>query len=154
MKNVVTALYKVAAAGEPMVAVDEVKTIPGKGLEGDRYSYGAGTWSQRSPDRDLTIIDTAALERLQSEFGITLAPGEHRRNIETEGINPLDLIGKEFTIGSVSLYGVRVCHPCKYLEDLTGKSGLLKGMMNSGVFVRILSEGTIMIGDEVKIVSE
>lgn len=154
MSGCVTALYIVEEAGQPMLAVNEVKTIAGVGLEGDRYAKQAGTWSQRSPDRDLTLIDTAALELLETEYGIKLEPGEHRRNIETSGIDLQKLIGKTFTIGAVRLLAIRVCNPCAYLEELTGKKGLLKGMMNSGLFVRILSDGTIAVGDPIRVEEE
>ncbi|MED4957373.1 MOSC domain-containing protein [Paenibacillus macerans] len=145
----VEAIYLAGAAGEDMFAVNEAYSIPGMGLKGDRYWRQAGTWSKRSPDRDLTLIDTAVLRKLESEFGIALTPGEHRRNIETSGIALEPLIGQTFSIGPVRLLGVRVCNPCAYLEQLTGKKGLLKGLMNSGLFVRILTEGTISVGDPV-----
>lgn len=142
----VEAIYTALEAGGPMIAHESIRAIPGQGLQGDRYTRSEGTWSQRSPDRDLTLMDTLALQRLSNVYGIRLGPGEHRRNVETSGIDLGKLIGKYFTIGDVRLLGIRVCNPCAYLVELTGHQGLLKGMLNSGLFVRIVTEGTIEIG--------
>ncbi len=86
-------------ARAPMVAVREVRAVPGKGLEGDRYYMGAGTWSGRGgPDREVTLIEIEAIEALHRDYGVTVAPDDARRNIITRGITLNHLVGR--TLGS------------------------------------------------------
>lgn len=150
MKGVVNAIYITHVAGDDPVSVKSIRAVPGKGLEGDRYYYKKGYWSHRGDlPRDVTLIDTAILSRIEEEYQIEINPGEHRRNIETSGIALLDLIDKEFRIGPVKLKGIRVCQPCQHLVDLTGKKPLLKGLVDSGLVAEILTEGFISAGDQI-----
>ena len=70
---------------ERLRAVSVVSAAPGKGLEGDRYSDGTGTfYKPNCPDREVTLIETEALEALKRDYGIELAPSQTRRNLLTE----------------------------------------------------------------------
>ncbi len=143
------------AARAPMVAVREVRAVPGKGLEGDRYYMGAGTWSGRGgPDREVTLIEIEAIEALHRDYGVTLAPEDARRNIITRGITLNHLVGRTFRVGEVSMRGVRLCEPCSHLEGLTQR-GILRGLVHrGGLRAQILTDGTIRIGDPVAPASE
>lgn len=133
------------------MSVEAVRAVPGKGLEGDRYYYKKGYWSNNGDlPRDVTLIDTAALKRVEKEYNIEIKPGEHRRNIETTGVSLLDLIDKQFRIGAVTLKGIRICQPCQHLVDLTGKKPLLKGLVDSGLVAEVLTEGTMKAGDSIE----
>ncbi|HEV3001388.1 MAG TPA: hypothetical protein VGW75_11665, partial [Solirubrobacteraceae bacterium] len=60
--GVVEGVYIAPAAEAPMVAADAVPAVAGRGLEGDRYFDGAGTFSRPgSTGHDLTLVDAAAL---------------------------------------------------------------------------------------------
>ena len=52
--------------------------MPGRGLEGDRYFWGLGTFSGGS-DTELTLIEAEAVEALAREHGLHLDPGEAQR---------------------------------------------------------------------------
>ncbi len=54
-EGAVVSIHIAAAAEGPMLSVDEVEAIPGKGLSGDRYFHQVGTFSKPQPDRELTI---------------------------------------------------------------------------------------------------
>jgi MOSC domain-containing protein YiiM len=46
--------------------------------------------------------------------------------------------------------GVELCEPCKYLENLTGRPGLLRALVHrGGLAARILDGGVIRSGDPV-----
>ena len=49
-----------------MQSVDEVRAVPGKGLEGDRYLLRQGTFYKPQPDRELTLIEAEAIEALRT----------------------------------------------------------------------------------------
>ena len=119
--GVVEAIHIATAAGIPVRAVDAVRAIAGVGLEGDRYAYGRGHYQDDRVSRDLTLIESEALETLAREYGIELAVGETRRNLTTRGISLNDLVGRRFWVGDVLCQGTRLCEPCQYLADLTGK---------------------------------
>ncbi len=96
-----------------MTAVDEVRAVPGRGLEGDRYFLGAGTYSDRpEPSREVTLIESEALDALARDYGHKLPGGASRRNITTAGIALNHLMGHEFQVGAVKLRGIRLCEPC------------------------------------------
>src|SRR3989304_6174915 len=116
-QGVVLSIHIAGAAGEKTTSVEEARAVPGKGLEGDRYFRGAGTYSvEPGPDRELTLIESEVLQALRSERGIDLAPENCRRNLVTSGISLPDLVGREFRVGEVRLRGIRICEPCAYLE--------------------------------------
>src|SRR5579862_1972876 len=68
-------------------AVDHIEAVPGKGLAGDRYFLREGTYSKKAgPDREVTLIESEALEGLAREYGIAIEPAEARRNLLTGGV--------------------------------------------------------------------
>ncbi|MGH7423278.1 MAG: MOSC domain-containing protein, partial [Candidatus Methylomirabilales bacterium] len=98
----------------------EVRAIPGKGLEGDRYFTQTGTYSKKPRlDREVTLIEVEAIEALAREYKIALEPGAARRNIVTRGVPLNHLVGREFRVGDVTVRGLRLCEPCAHLERLS-----------------------------------
>jgi MOSC domain-containing protein YiiM len=138
-------------AKAPMQQVESARAVPGKGLEGDRYHNLAGTFSKRlKPDSEVTFIESEALEALQRDYGITLAPGASRRNVTTRGVALNHLVGREFTVGGVRLRGIKLCEPCGHLEGLT-QQGVRAGLLHrGGLRAQVLQEGEIRAGDEVR----
>lgn len=132
----------------PMLAMDEVRAIAGRGLEGDRYYKGEGTFSATvGRSGEITLIEMETLEALQREAGIRLLPGEPRRNLVTRGVRLNDLLGRSFCVGGVLLRGVRLCQPCDHLELLT-QAGVKQALANrGGLRAEIVRGGIIRIGD-------
>lgn len=143
-------IHVAPAAEAPLQALESVRAVPGRGLEGDRYFTRTGTYSPKPmPDRDLTLIEAETIEALARDHGISLAPGESRRNITTRGVALNHLVDREFTVGEVRLRGLRLCDPCSHLERLT-HAGVRKALIHrGGLRCQILSEGTIRVGDRV-----
>lgn len=136
-----------------MQALERARVRAGVGIEGDRYAARIGEWSdQPSDDRDLTLVEAEAIEALATDHGISLAPGETRRNVTTRGVRLDELIGREFTIGGVRCRGVCRCEPCTYLEGMVGKP-ILRGLVHrGGLRALILEDGEFGIGDGVTLV--
>jgi len=154
-QGTVVAIHITAAAKRPMVAVKEVRAVPGKGLEGDRYFSRCGTYSNNpGAGRDVTLIEVEAIEALKRDYGIEVALGDSRRNIVTRGVPLNHLVGQEFRVGEVTLRGVRLCEPCSHLEGLSCK-GVQRGLIHrGGLRTHILSEGTIRVGDTIQELSQ
>jgi MOSC domain-containing protein YiiM len=151
-KGTVLSIHITPAAAGRMVSVKEVHAVPGKGLDGDRYFHQIGTFSKTAgTGREVTLIGIEAIEALQRDYGITIDAGDSRRNIVTRGV-PLDhLVGREFTVGTVSLRGMRLCEPCGHLEKLT-QEGVRAGLVHrAGLRANILTEGVIRPGDSIEV---
>jgi len=131
-------------------SVPEVRAVPGRGLEGDRYFRGEGSFSKNpGGGRQVTLVAREMLDLLAREHGIVLDPVETRRNLLTSGVSLNDLVGKEFQIGGVRLRGVRLAEPCNHLERLT-RPGVLKGLVHrAGLRADILDEGVLHVGDTI-----
>jgi MOSC domain-containing protein YiiM len=129
---------------------ESVQAVAGRGLQDDRYFGGSGYWSKHpGVGREVTLIEMEAIEALEHEKKIAIAPGAARRNLVTRGVPLNHLVGREFQIGEVRLRGIRLCEPCDYLEGLTTK-GVLAGLLHrGGLRAEIVSGGTIRVGDTI-----
>jgi MOSC domain-containing protein YiiM len=156
----VVSLHIAPEASAKMEVVTEVRAVPGRGLEGDRYFKGTGHYSNRPSHggREVTLIEIESVEALDNgvqsaqgdRLGIKLAAQDSRRNIATAGVPLNHLVDKDFWVGPVLLRGTRLCEPCKHLDELT-QPGVMSGLVHrGGLRARILSEGVIRPGDIVR----
>jgi MOSC domain-containing protein YiiM len=148
----IVSIHVAPKAGMPIEARSHVEAIAGRGLEGDRYFDGTGYWSNNpGVAREVTLIEIEAIEALAQEKKIEIAPGAARRNLVTRGVPLNHLVGREFQVGVVRLYGTRLCEPCQYLEGLT-TPGVLSGLIHrGGLRAKILAGGAIRVADRVAI---
>ena len=139
----VEAITVAAAAEAPIELVGEAAAHAGRGLAGDRYHEGRGTFSNPySVGHQLTLVEAEVLE----ELGI--APEAARRNLVTRGIDLNALVGRRFTVGAVECIGRRLCEPCAHLERLS--PGTLRPLVHrGGLRADLLGDGTIRVGDAV-----
>lgn len=145
-KGTVVSIHIAPAAEAAMQAVDEVRAVPGQGLEGDRYFNQTGTFSRPQPDRELTLIESEAIEAFSVGVGVQLDQGFSRRNIVTRGVPLNHLVDREFLIGEVRVRGLRLCEPCKHLAKVA-HSAVLPGLVHrGGLRAQILTAGTIFAG--------
>ena len=143
-------IWRTPTAAAPMQRAPSARLLAGRGLEGDRYALGGGTWAQY-PDleKQLTLVDAADVAAVASEVGVPLAPGDTRRNLVTTGIDLPSLVGRWFAVGDALLFGAKRCPPCTHLERLTGarlvKAMVHRGGVNAGVFVGAeIAEGAVV----------
>lgn len=144
-------IYVAPAAGAPAVRVPEARVLAGRGLEGDRYAAGKGSFS-RWPGRGraVTLIEAEALRAAEAEFGVAMRDGEHRRNLVVEGAPLADLRGVRFRVGDVVLEGVRLCAPCKYLVRVTGQPSAFDALVGrGGLRAEVVGGGLVREGDAV-----
>jgi MOSC domain-containing protein len=149
--GVVEVIALSAEAEGPMTVAPSAEAVAGRGLRGDRYERGAGTFSDpRGRGYDLTLVEAEALEELGSSSGVGIEPAEARRNLVVRGISLDGLIGKRFRVGNVECFGQRRCEPCAHLERLT-RPGVLRGLVHrGGLRADVLSGGEIRAGDRVE----
>ena len=131
-------------AEAPMQSVEEVRAIPGRGLEGDRYFDNKGR--APAPHKELTLIEAEAIEAFTRELNVDYSLGDSRRNVVTRDVPLNHLVGKEFWVGEVKARGVMLCEPCAHLQKLTVKQVLPGLVHRGGLRAQILTEGTIRVG--------
>lgn len=142
----------IAPRGLPMRAVSEVRAVAGKGLEGDRYFDGTGTYSAKvDPAHEVTLIEAEAVEALRRETGLELPMGQTRRNVVTRAVALNHFVGREFTVGELRLRGHRLCEPCGHMERLVGLKGARAGLVHrGGLRCQILTGGILRVGDVIR----
>jgi MOSC domain-containing protein YiiM len=128
------------AGSHPIVEVDQIECVAGRGLKGDRFF-------DYKPDYkgQITFFAWEVLEALQRELGLAeVQPSATRRNVITRGADLNDLIGVEFEIQGVRFAGTEECRPCYWMNDAFRDQRAetwLKG--NGGLRARILTEGIL-----------
>lgn len=144
------------AANAPMQEVREVMALKGRGLEGDRYALGTGTYSTspRVVKRHATLIAFDDIETAARKGG-TFNAAETRRNIVIDGIAVADLnalVGKTFRLGAALVRADEICVPCERPSLLSGKPDFKEKFEQSGgLRVEILEDGRIAVGDTLQI---
>jgi MOSC domain-containing protein YiiM len=143
-------IYTAAEAGKPLTASTEIRALEGTGLEGDRYATEVGRYSDRpGPHRQVTFVEREVITAVTTECGVELGEDETRRNLVTEGVPLLHLIGQTFRVGDVVFRGIKSAPPCAYLEELT-RPGVRAALVNrGGLRAEIVSGGMLRIGDEI-----
>ncbi|MBC2861586.1 MULTISPECIES: MOSC domain-containing protein [Stappia] len=139
-----------------MEELEEAVCVAGRGIEGDRYFLGTGTYSARPDVREVTLIEQEALDALArndpplQSGPVVLEPVDHRRNLTVRGVPLNHLVGRRFRVGEVILRGGRLNFPCKYLETLLGMEVFLPLYNRSGLNCGIEKGGTIRPGDTIE----
>jgi len=141
-RGVVAGLLVAPAAEEALVQVESVVAVAGRGLEGDRYATGHGSFSGPGRGYELTLVEAEVLDELDVPWA------RARRNVVTRGAALNPLVGRRFRLGDVECVGRRLAEPCAHLEKLSGP-GLLRPLVHrAGLRADILAGGTIRLGDE------
>jgi MOSC domain-containing protein YiiM len=140
----IEAIFLAAAHGEMPQAVESAVGVSGKGLEGDR------NFGEADPEScDITLIEAEAFESQRSEHGLDLPPEAARRQVLVRGVDLGDFIGRRFRVGELECEGEERCEPCNHLAKLVDSQVVLKGLLHTGLRARIVSGGTIRVGDQV-----
>src|SRR5438309_8871144 len=135
----VVSLHVAPTGAAAMQTVDEVQVVTGLGT----YSNNPGT------GRHVTLIEIEAIEGLQREYGVEVAPAQSRRNIVTRNVALNHLVERTFRVGAVVLRGMRLCEPCAHFERLSTR-GAMRGLIHrGGLRADIITGGTIRTGDAI-----
>ncbi len=153
-------IHVASAASYEMEELAEAVCIAGRGIVGDRYFEGTGTYSPKPDVREVTLIEQEALDALNRndpplQTGpLRIEPIDHRRNLTVRGVPLNHLVGRRFKVGAVVLRGGRLNFPCKYLEELLGLPVFLPLYNRSGLNCAIERGGTIRPGDVIELLDD
>ena len=126
-------------SSNPAIEVPSVWCVAGMGIEGDRFFD-----FKESYKGQITFFEEEAYDDLCAQLGIwDRPPSVFRRNVLTRGVRLNDLIGREFTIGDVRLFGIEESRPCFWMDHAFGPGAEagLKG--RGGLRARILTSGRL-----------
>src|SRR4028119_1253454 len=130
MQGVVDEIFVTTRGSAAMESVEEVETVEGCGIKGDRYCEGTGFWTQYGDVCQVTLIEGEHLDEIEAQ-GLAIRSGQHRRNIITRGVRLLDLRRKRFRVGEVLLEFDRARPPGTPAQDLSER-GTTSAPKNSG----------------------
>jgi MOSC domain-containing protein YiiM len=154
MTAILEAIYISPSATTLPHSVQSVRALAGRGLEGDRYALGCGTFSASPGQREVSLIEAEELDRFVREYGHRLDAAQSRRNLLTRGVRLNGLVGCSFLVGSVPMRGLRLCEPCAHLGRLT-TAPVLPGLVHrGGLSAEILQDGDLAVGDSISIGGE
>ncbi|HWH43602.1 MAG TPA: MOSC domain-containing protein [Thermoleophilaceae bacterium] len=146
----VTAILVAPEAEAAMVRVEDAHAEAGRGLAGDRYYAGAGTFSNpHAQGHDLTLVEQEVIDDLGG-----VLPGyraeDTRRNVVTKGIRLNDLVGWRFRVGEVECVGRRLCEPCAHLDRISVSGSLRPLVHRGGLRADFVTSGRVAVGDPVE----
>ncbi|MDH5357320.1 MAG: MOSC domain-containing protein [Gammaproteobacteria bacterium] len=146
IKDILTAEH----SGDRLVSSPTATLEAGKGIVGDRYYSSQGTFSehmQNQPDFEVSLIEQEKIDEFNAITGHHYSGHDFRRNIVTQGIQLNELVGKSFSIGNVTLKGIRLCEPCSYLSARLGSEVMDYMVHKAGLRAQIIHGGEIHISD-------
>ncbi len=131
--------------GEQKHPIEEALLKVDHGIVGDAH---AGNWH-----RQVSLLAAESVEKVQRALDFELKNGDFAENILTEGIELFALpIGTKLQIGSalgeVTQIG-KECHQGCAIRELAGDCV----MPREGIFIKVLKEGKVKAGDEIKVIS-
>ena len=139
-------VFKIGIAQNNNKKIDEVNSIDliaNKGIVGDRYFKDFS-----DPMSQLTLIESENIDDYNRRYNLNIDYLDFRRNIITKDIKLNNYVDKKILIGKVEVEAIDLCRPCRFLQEKLNKNNIIKEFLRKGgLRCRILSSGTIKVGD-------
>jgi MOSC domain-containing protein YiiM len=122
-----------------MIEVPVIECVAGSGIRGDRYFDFKDDYKGQ-----ITFFSLEVFEQLCTALDLhDCSSAAARRNVIARGIDLNELIGKEFEIQGVCLYGTQESAPCYWMDQAfaPGAKDFLKG--RGGLRAKILRGGEL-----------
>jgi MOSC domain-containing protein YiiM len=123
----------------PMIEISEIECLAGRGIRGDRYFDFKDNYKGQ-----ITFFSLEVFDQLCSALQIhDCSPALARRNVITRGVDLNELIGQEFEVQCVRLFGTEECRPCYWMDRAfaPGAQDFLKA--RGGLRAKILTDGKL-----------
>ena len=139
-------VFKIGITENNNKKIDEVNSIDliaNKGIVGDRYFKDFS-----DPMSQLTLIESENIDDYNRRYNLNIDYLDFRRNIITKDIKLNNYVDKKILIGKVEVEAIDLCRPCRFLQEKLNKNNIIKEFLRKGgLRCRILSSGTIKVGD-------
>lgn len=124
--------------------IPEVRLIEDFGMEGDAH---AGKWH-----RQISLLGIQSIDLMRAK-GADVKPGDFAENITVEGLVLYELpVGTQLSVGETAVLEVtqigKECHSGCEIQKLVGSCI----MPTQGIFAKVITGGTIKVGDAVQII--
>jgi MOSC domain-containing protein YiiM len=135
------------ASGAAQVEHRSAKVVAGAGIRGDRYFD-----HHEESGQNITLIEAEEIESFLREHQRPYDLSVTGRNIVTRGVRLNELVGQEFTVGSVRFRGVELCEPCLGFGtslqsgDLSPPQVVRRWVHRAGLRADALSSGEVTLG--------
>ena len=132
-------------SGAPLQSVDEINVIAGKGILGEpRYFGKISRHTGNASRRQVSLMEREQIAEHAATLGLeAIPPGIVRANIETEGVDLVQLLGKRIKIGDAILFLYEGRTPCGQMDAIcTGLRALMENN-RQGVLAEVIQSGVI-----------
>jgi len=135
----------------PMETLDHLAVTAAEGVHGD--FRGALASSKPSRKRQVSLIEADCVAAAVAEAGALLEWSDCRRNLLVQGLRLPREEGTRVRIGdSLVIEITGACNPCERMDAL--HEGLRAGLTpdwRGGFLGRVIEDGEIAVGDEIRI---
>ena len=139
------------APGSTLQTVESVELVEAKGIRDDKRYFGRVSRETGRPSRrQVTLIEREQIAEHAAGLAVnSIPPGAVRANIETSGIDLINLIGSEVSIGEAVLLLYAPRDPCAKMDLIC--QGLRERMLNQrqGVLAEVRRSGRVRVGDKI-----
>jgi MOSC domain-containing protein YiiM len=138
--------------GDPLIEVSEFNLIAEKGIREDKRYFARVNYGKPSK-RQVTLIEREVVEEHAAAVESDFDHGDVRSNIETTGINLIELIGKDVRVGEAILHFVEPRTPCAKMDALAPGLRALMENGRQGVIARVIQGGRVQPGDSIEAIA-
>ncbi len=134
----------------PMELVRKVRVTRDGGVQGD---YRGAVQPGKLPKRQVALIEAESWAAAIADLGADIPWHERRANLLVKGIRLPREAGRIVAIGaSLRIETTVECDPCSRMEEIApGLKAALMPDWRGGVLGRVIEDGEIAVGDEVRI---
>ena len=144
----VEAIVVRSSSRAPARCIEATRALAGIGLADDRLGQRG---EAELSTRQVTLIQQEHLPVIAALAGVAAVDvAALRRNLVVSGINLVALKNARVRVGGALLEIVGPCQPCSRMEEAVGPGGYAAMRGHGGMTARILEEGVIRVGDEVR----
>jgi len=142
MSGSVVAVNVSKSKGERKTPVPSVQFKEGHGIIGDAH---AGDWH-----RQVSLLAKESIDKMRN-LGLDVDSGDFAENITTQGLDLVALpIGTRLEIGAALVEVTQIGKECHNRCAIYHQAGDCV-MPKEGIFVRVLTAGTVFTGDDVRV---
>ena len=132
--------------GEPMREAQQATVHPGRGIDSENRKTGR---------REVTLLAAEAWTDACRELGVDIPWLVRRANFLIEGVDLAVTLGQVISIGPVQIRIHGETRPCGIMESQqAGLRDALTPNLRGGVHGKVLTGGTVRVGDPVRVTVE
>jgi MOSC domain-containing protein YiiM len=139
--------------GEPLQHVEAIDVVANKGILGEPRYFGRVNSDTGKPTRrQVTLIEREQIAEHAAALGLeTIPPGAVRANIETLGINLIELAGQPIEIGDAILLLGEPRTPCGKMDAICAGLRALMEQGRQGVLAEVIKSGRITVNAPIRL---